>query len=335
MAIGSASHILVLKPDEIGDVVLSTGFLRSLRRQCPQARITLAVKAACTALVKSSVFCDDIMEWDMSWFGGQRRAWQHYLGQIRERRGHSSPDWVLIPRGSGDHYHVVEHAWWTGASNICAHESLCLGLGKDLRRLVNHPVPSRGIQHEIELHGNMLAHVGLKKDDLRPELHLESTDIAAAAEYRTQNGLNGTIVALGIGAGDPARCWPVEKFAELIGRLKKANVPKILIIGGESDRVTGDALRKIDPSVVNAAGALALPVTAALLQHCRVFVGNDSGPMHLAAASGCRIIEISKHPITGDPASNNSPLRFGPVAAWKRILRPAFQHSGIRSLEFT
>jgi heptosyltransferase-2 len=63
--------------------------------------------------------------------------------------------------------------------------------------------------------------------------------------------------------------------------------------------------------------------TCAVLEHCDVFIGNDSGSAHLAAAMGCRTIVISRHPRDGDPNHSNSPLRFGPYCETARVLQPA------------
>ena len=74
------------------------------------------------------------------------------------------------------------------------------------------------------------------------------------------------------------------------------------------------------PIVVSGAG---LREVCAVLERCELFLGNDSGVAHLAAAMNCRVVVISRHPRDGDPNHFNSPLRFAPCSAYVRVLQPA------------
>jgi ADP-heptose:LPS heptosyltransferase len=61
----------------------------------------------------------------------------------------------------------------------------------------------------------------------------------------------------------------------------------------------------------------------AVLERCDLFIGNDSGAAHLAAATDCKTIVISRHPRNGNPNHANSPQRFGPHCSEARVLQPA------------
>jgi hypothetical protein len=61
----------------------------------------------------------------------------------------------------------------------------------------------------------------------------------------------------------------------------------------------------------------------ALLEHCDLFIGNDSGSAHLAGAMNCKTVVISRHPSGGDPNHANSPIRFAPYCDRVRVLQPA------------
>ena len=75
-------------------------------------------------------------------------------------------------------------------------------------------------------------------------------------------------------------------------------------------------------SGINSAEKATLRQAVALLKRCRLFVGNDSGPMHIAAAVGLPAVEISCHPIDGSLFHSNSPRRFGPWGVSHVILQP-------------
>jgi ADP-heptose:LPS heptosyltransferase len=78
-----------------------------------------------------------------------------------------------------------------------------------------------------------------------------------------------------------------------------------------------------DGNFVDATGCLTIRETAAVIEHAKVFLGNDSGPMHMAAALQVPCVIISCHPSDGDPNGHNSPVRFGPVGDKHTVLCPS------------
>jgi lipopolysaccharide heptosyltransferase II len=113
------------------------------------------------------------------------------------------------------------------------------------------------------------------------------------------------------GAGRPKRLWPLRRFIELGRFLLQEFGARPLIIGGPEDRERTLQLQEnLGNSAINFAGEMTLRQTGALLEHVQLVVANDSGPMHLAAAAGAAVVEISCHPTSGDPLHYNSPVRF-------------------------
>lgn len=324
--IREARSILVIKSDEIGDVILATGFLRALRQACPLAHITVAVRSMATPLISMPAMGDEMLPWDEQWrtwpFG--IRPWLHLVRTARARSRLRRPDWVLIPRSCGDHMLMVFFAWWSGAPRICTHESLCIDWKPDLRPLVNELVPEDTRLHEITQHGRMLAHLGLPGTDLQPKLDLPAAAVDHAERVLAQRHLPSLLVALGPGAGAADRRWPVAHFVALTRDLlaRQPNIG-IIVVGDASVQADGELIRAVAPErVANFSGQATLLQSAALLARCQVYVGNDSGPMHLAAAMECAIVEISKHPIGADDRSSHAPLRFGPATSRRRVLQP-------------
>lgn len=321
-----ARRILVIKSDEIGDVVLSLGFLRAIRQANPEARITVAVRAMAVPLIPVPAVADEVLVWDERWrsWPVSFLTWRHLAGFARQRFRAAPPDWVLIPRGGGDHMHMALFAWWTGARRICAHLVLCTAWGPDRRPLVSDVISGPNDVHEIQLHNRMLAHLGVAGTAEPVALELPAGAFDSWPVPLPVTTAPGRLVALGIGAGSYSRRWPGESFAALLPRLLSTGRDLgVVIVGGRDDQAEGDSLAALAPDrVVNFAGKLTLIQSAALLQRCTLYIGNDSGPMHLAAAAGCAVVEISKHPLGGDDASPSSPVRFAPLAARRRICQP-------------
>jgi ADP-heptose:LPS heptosyltransferase len=324
--IREARLILILKPDGIGDVMLVTGFLHSLRRQCSDARIVVAAQRLGAELLENQPCVDEVLVWDDRWqglslglkplFGLMILAFQKWY---RNR-----PDWILIPRGGGDNVNASLYAWWSGTAHICAHERFCTDWGINRLALVNHVIPTKTGWHEMEFHRRMLTHLTLDASDVLPRLQVSERFHQEANRLWRSLDLKLPVVALGIGAGAANRRWPVEKFRQMASELTQCRPHvNLVVIGGIEDEQSGDLICAESPfKIKNAAGRLSLLGTAALLERCAVYAGNDSGPMHLAAAMGCAVVEISKHPKGANDDSHFSATRFGPIAWWSKILQP-------------
>jgi len=136
---------------------------------------------------------------------------------------------------------------------------------------------------------------------------------------------NSIVVAFGIGAAVPARRWASDSFAELAVRLDRyVRVNVILFGAGEEDKTSAARLRATADGidVVDTVNELNVRESAALLELCDLYVGNDSGPLHMAAAVGTPVVEISGLPEGEDPESDFSPDRFGPWGVPNRVVRP-------------
>jgi heptosyltransferase III len=92
------------------------------------------------------------------------------------------------------------------------------------------------------------------------------------------------LIALGPGSKMPSKIWSEERFAELGHCLIEEFQIFPIIFGGSEDRPTGDRLLSRWGQGVNSAGELSIRVSAALISQCKIYVGNDTGTMHLAAA---------------------------------------------------
>ena len=117
---------------------------------------------------------------------------------------------------------------------------------------------------------------------------------------------------IGLGAASPDRRWSSKKYADLINQLS-INFPdyKIILLGAVD--VIDDALYiSAHTKAVNLVGDLSLYEATKIISESELYIGNDSGLMHIAAAVRTPVVEISKHPAHGYIWHANSPKRFGP-----------------------
>lgn len=337
--IASARRILVVRLDEIGDVILTSPFLRELRRFVPKAWITLAVKTQLINLVERCPHVDEVVacDWPRS-IDPVNKVWCHLRAFIlaHERLKPKYFDVAIVPRWDMDRYHAGCLAKLSGAPVRVGYAEQ-VNASKQQRnqgfnRFYTHVLDERTIAHEVERGLQLLRWLGADVREDHLELWTDDQDQQKASKLLNIHGVvsGDLLVAFALGSGsDSKRRWPVERYAAVAQRLHSAHGARIVVIGGEDDRQLGDCLRaQVGLSVINAAGCLSLRQTAALLAGCNFFLGNDTGPKHLAAAVGIPVIEISCHPRNGFIGHAHSPCRFHAWRVWHRELQPATGRNG-------
>jgi len=338
-------NILVVRLDEIGDVLLTSPFLRELRRMFPKAWITLVVSPGTFNLAELCRHVNEVFtyDWDVAKPASRFPLHAEVLALVRRLRLHARAialarkhlwprhfDLAILPRWDMDVYYgsyvlyFCGAPWRLGYSSTATSGKVRSNTGFD--RLFTHVLRDTQIKHEMEHNLDVLRRLGAKVLDSSLELWLGEDDEAFAEEALATHGVHPgePLVAFGAGARLPQKVWPLARFVALGKRLQREGWPRILAIGGPEEARLGAQLQREfgGDAVINMVGRTTLRQTAALLKRCQLYIGNDSGPMHLAAAAGAAVVEISCHPKSGDPALASSPLRFRPWCGDFVVLQP-------------
>ena len=137
--------------------------------------------------------------------------------------------------------------------------------------------------------------------------------------------ISGPIVGIGFGATyGSAKMWPAERFAKLIDRLQNEMGATVVLLGGDGDReVEGKVLKECGSQPISLVGKTDLPTLAALLRRIKVYITNDTGPMHLAALVETPVVAIfgPTSPDETKPLADNAKVIYhGADCApcWKR-----------------
>jgi heptosyltransferase-2 len=133
-------------------------------------------------------------------------------------------------------------------------------------------------------------------------------------------------IALFMTAGSSRREWDKTHFKEVVENILCSKVCQFVLMGsGKEAEAKALDMKKRFPGeeVLNLTGKTTLRQTYAVLTLCDIYLGGDTGPMHMAVAAGLKGVVLSCHPITGSLNHDNSPARFGP---WNHnqmtVLRP-------------
>jgi heptosyltransferase-2 len=275
--------ILIRATNWVGDAIMALPALRAVRTRFPDAEITILARPYVAAIYKNQQVCDNMMFADDK--GGM-------VSQLRAQKF----DTALLLQNA------FEAAWLTWRAGIPER----IGYARDGRRLLLTKavlVPKQGEipVHEQYYYLELLRRAGWL-DSLPNEsfitLNVPEENRQRAAEFFLANGVKpgGLRVAIGAGASyGSAKCWPPDRFAELANHLqaKEAQPMDVILFGTPSEASVSSAIAAgMHRPPIDLTGKTAISDLPALLSQCHLFVGNDSGAMHVAAAVGLPVVAV-------------------------------------------
>lgn len=328
--------VLLLRLDEIGDVVLTTPLLRELRRNLPRAWITLVVEPGVRNLVELCPHVNEVLTFGRRGQGLLESLQRHgraaaLAWRVLRRRNF---ELCLLPRWDIDWYHGTLLAYLSGAprrAGFSEHVNVTkkhfnLGFDSMLTQQFHDSVIKHDVRHNLDVVGFLGGEV--REEHLELWLGAEDEHFAEALLHQHEVHADDLLIALGIGAGAKKRQWPLESYGQLCQWLHNQFHARVVLIGGRGDRsMTGEFRNRLGIAPIDCTGTTTLRQTAALLKRCTLYVGNDAGPMHIAAAAQIPVVELSCHPKLGSERSANSPLRFGPWNTRAVIIQPASERA--------
>lgn|GEM_PF-57373 len=318
--------ILLLRLDEIGDVVLTSAFLREVRHCFPQAAITLVVKPETYNLVELCPYVDKVQTFN--WRVNRQHLVEGCMTIVnfcQEKLWSEHFDLCIIPRYDHDMYNATLLAYLSGANMRVAYTEQSTPLKAQRNKyfdvLLTHIIPGGGVKHEVERNLDILRHLGCAVEESNLSLWTDERD----EEFATQalEGNKELCIALSPGKEDNVRVWPIDRYIEVVNYLVKRYNARVLILGSAAEAEAGRRLKEALPQqVFDFSGSTTLRETVALLKQCHLYIGRDTGVMHMATAVGTPVVEICCHARSADPCYMYSPRRFAPWGVPAVVLQP-------------
>lgn len=270
---------LVIKLRYLGDVLLSTPVPRALKEHFPQARVVMVVNPGTEAILRYNPDVDEVLPFTRSGWRDQLR----FLHQMRARRFD-----CVIDLTDGDRSALLTA--YTGAP-------LTIGFNHEHRwrgRLYSKCVQaSYGTMHMTDYHLHAVAPLGIQPHMTQPVLVVGEEEEKRAEQLLGEIGLlNRRWVMIHPATRYWFKAWPPERFATLSNRLVESGL-QVAIVGEKREEALAEAIQKtVRSSLISFVGRTTVLELAALMKRCALFIGNDAGPMHMAAGVGTPVVGL-------------------------------------------
>jgi heptosyltransferase-2 len=188
-----------------------------------------------------------------------------------------------------------------------------VGYDKKAGFLLTRKIPHTkqlGMKHEIDYVLDILRYVGIEAKDRALYMPINGDSERKVEKMLGENGVKASdlLVAINPGASCASKRWGIKNFADVANGLVEKYGARIAVISGSIDKHFGDELVSfIKKGAINLSGKTDIGDVASLLKRCKLFISNDSGPVHISCAVGTPVIAIF-----GRSDRGLSPERWGP-----------------------
>lgn len=305
----SRVHILIRAVNWIGDAIMATPVIRGIRVNFPKARISILAKPWVIPVYENNPYLDEIIVYENQ--GRHKKG----MGTLRLSKDLKTYDFDLV--------FLIQDAFEAALLSFLARIPERLGYNTDARTLfLNRCIkldPALKKGHLIDYYIGILKGAGLAPDGRHTELFFTPTERKNAQAILHENSIDLTKPVIGINpgaTGGTAKRWFPERYAQVAQMLSNTLGVKILIFGGPGDEDLGRQINENSGNVcLNLAGKTSLRMAFALIENCSLFITNDSGLMHAAAALDVNQIAIigSTDYLATSPSNPNSSILREPV----------------------
>jgi len=307
MALKSLNHksinrLLVRSTNWIGDAVMTTPAVRAIRKNFPNTEIYILAKPWVVPIFENNPYVNQIVIYDSE---GQHKG---LIGKLRLARD--------LKRFHFDAVILLQNAFEAALITFLAGIPCRIGYSTDGRgALLTHAIACTSEikkAHQTDYYLSILRGLDLITDGQTLNLEVSKNDETRAREILQLQGLSPKDKWIGINPAatyGPAKQWFPDRYAELGDRIHNVLGRPVILFGGPGDQDLGEKIAHLmQHRLVDLSGKTTLGEAMALIKYCELFITNDSGLMHVAAALHVPLIAIfgSTNPETTGPWDPNS-----------------------------
>ena len=255
-------HLLALRTDRLGDMVLTTAALLDLRAHYRHARIIVLAPSGPLALLEGHPAVDRLVPLR------DGRLPEELVGRVDLAIDFTSDETLL-----GARLAAATRAPWRIGLAAAGREAFFTLRGPRARR----------DRHIVELNRDLLAACGVARRDSLPKLHVSAQERSEALARCAALGAAAPRIVVHPGGHYPSQRWPLDRFAQMIGRLTERTGAACLVLTGPGEEEMAQEIAARTPDAL-LVGDVSVRRLLAFLTCADLFVGNNSGPLHAAAA---------------------------------------------------
>jgi ADP-heptose:LPS heptosyltransferase len=303
----SFKKIAVLRLDHLGDVMMALPAIKELEQAIPNAQVDFFIGPWAKDIVEIAGLRATPKVFSASWFEreGTRRGNWDSIKALEELLREGDYDAVIELRGMAQHILAMYKAgirYRVGMARM------------GLAFLLTHRLIYQPGFHEIERNLESLKQAGIDFSIPKefPQLYPQKEDEQSQREIRQKLGITRPVIAVHAICAAPAKRWPVSRWQQLMDQLSEEM--DVVIIGTEGEKPGIEEIQKgCRRKIFSTAGLLNLSALAAFLKECKLFIGVDSGPAHIAAAVGTPVVSVY--------SGINAADRWGPQGKVVKIIQ--------------
>jgi heptosyltransferase II len=282
--------ILIRATNWVGDAIMALPALRAVRARFPEARIAIVARPYVADIYRGQKICDELISYDPKGAHAGLNGRESLARELRTQKF----DVALLLQNAFD------AAWLAWRAAIPER----VGYARDgrsvlLTKRIAVPKHSEIPPHEQFYYLELVRRAGWISS--LPGESFVTLDVSEehrrqAEETLSSAGARQNVARIAIGAGasyGSAKCWPPDRFADFVNRFRLHTDADIILFGTAAEQKVSEAIAGgIKGPSISLVGKTVIADLPALLSQCQMFVGNDSGAMHVAAAVGLPVVAI-------------------------------------------
>jgi heptosyltransferase II len=282
--------ILIRATNWIGDAIMALPALRAVRARFPEAHVAVVARPYVADIYREQSVCNELIAYDAK---GKHHGWRGRELLVKELRDHRF-DMALLLQNAFD------AAWLAWRARIPQR----VGYARDgrsllLTRAIPVPKPGEIPAHEKFYYLELLRRAGWTDtlpDETHIQLYVPGPSRQRAACTLAEAGSRPKALRIAVGAGasyGSAKCWPPERFANALNQILSQQDADVILFGTPGEAPVSSAIAdQLRRTAIDLTGKTPIADLPALLSQCHLFVGNDSGAMHVAAAVGLPVVAV-------------------------------------------
>ncbi len=307
----SAPRILICRTSAIGDCILTMPMLCALRDHFPRAYIAWIVERGAAPLLKDHACLDQLIVVNKGWLKSPREI-LNLRRQLRDLKLDVAIDPQSLTKSS-------LAAWLSGAKDR-------IGFGKprgrELSVWLNSQIIAPTVTHLVDAQLQLLAPLGVTEPRVRFAVPRdEAAEMTMHAALQTLH-LGCPFTTFNVGAGWDSRLWPPQQYGRVAKHLgQRYRIPSLVVWSGDRERAWAQEVVAHSGGNAVLAPPTKLTELTALLRRSRLFIGSDTGPLHLAAAVGIPCVGLF---------GTTRPEESGPYGEQHTIVQTRYQDGTAR-----